>query len=402
MENKNCLICDSKELDLVIDLGLQPWANGFVTKDEIKLENKYPLEVMFCRQCSLAQLSYFVPKEKMFSNHTYLSGVTKSLSAHFKKIINELNINYNKENKKKMILDIGSNDGTFLKHAKDLNWDVLGFESSTNISELANSNGIKTTNKFFNFENVKDFTEKFDFINASGVFFHLEELHSATKAVNYLLKEKGIFVVQFLYMDQIINNCAFDQIYHEHLCYYNLETLNKLLDQYNLEIFDSHLEEIHGGQMIAFVSHKNKYEKTERFKKYIDLENKKESNEFSKYITFNKDIINLKKKNCEFLRNCLEEKKLIFGLGAPVKGNTLLNYFGFTKNEIPKLLEINPLRKNLFAPGSHIPVELENDQKQDPDIFYVLAWNFKKEILDKNQEKIEKGIDFYFPIESKI
>ncbi len=402
MENKNCLICDSKELDLVIDLGLQPWANGFVTKDEIKLENKYPLEVMFCRQCSLAQLSYFVPKEKMFSNHTYLSGVTKSLSAHFKKIINELNINYNKENQKKMILDIGSNDGTFLKHAKDLNWDVLGFESSTNISELANSNGIKTTNKFFNFENVKDFTEKFDFINASGVFFHLEELHSATKAVNYLLKEKGIFVVQFLYMDQIINNCAFDQIYHEHLCYYNLETLNKLLDQYNLEIFDSHLEEIHGGQMIAFVSHKNKYEKTERFKKYIDLENKKESNEFSKYITFNKDIINLKKKNCEFLRNCLEEKKLIFGLGAPVKGNTLLNYFGFTKNEIPKLLEINPLRKNLFAPGSHIPVELENDQKQDPDIFYVLAWNFKKEILDKNQEKIEKGIDFYFPIESKI
>ncbi len=402
MENKNCLICNSKELDLVIDLGLQPWANGFVTKDEIKLENKYPLEVMFCRQCSLAQLSYFVPKEKMFSNHTYLSGVTKSLSAHFKKIINELNINYNKENQKKIILDIGSNDGTFLKHAKDLNWDVLGFESSTNISELANSNGIKTTNKFFNFENVKDFTEKFDFINASGVFFHLEELHSATKAVNYLLKEKGIFVVQFLYMDQIINNCAFDQIYHEHLCYYNLETLNKLLDQYNLEIFDSHLEEIHGGQMIAFVSHKNKYEKTERFKKYIDLENKKESNEFSKYIKFNKDIINLKKKNCEFLRNCLEAKKLIFGLGAPVKGNTLLNYFEFTKNEIPKLLEINPLRKNLFAPGSHIPVELENDQKQDPDIFYVLAWNFKKEILDKNQEKIEKGIDFYFPIESKI
>ena len=79
-----------------------------------------------------------------------------------------------------------------------------------------------------------------------------------------------------------------------------------------------------------------------------------------------------------------------------------VTYFGFTKNEIPKLLEINPLRKNLFAPGSHIPVELENDQKQDPDIFYVLAWNFKKEILDKNQEKIEKGIDFYFPIESKI
>ena len=271
MENKNCLICNSKKLDLVIDLGLQPWANGFITKDKIKLENKYPLEVMFCRQCSLAQLSYFVPKEKMFSNHTYLSGVTKSLSAHFKKIIHELNNNFNKENKKKTILDIGSNDGTFLKHAKDLNWDVLGFESSTNISELANSNGIKTTNKFFNFENVQDFTEKFDFINASGVFFHLEELHSVTKAIHYLLKEKGIFVVQFLYMDQIINNCAFDQIYHEHLCYYNLETLNKLLDQYNLEIFDSHLEEIHGGQMIALVSHKNNVEKTGGLQKYIVL-----------------------------------------------------------------------------------------------------------------------------------
>jgi len=401
MKNLKCIVCRSKNLERVINLGRQPWGNGFLKKKNLYREKKYPLEVLFCKECHLAQLSYFVPKKVMFSNHTYLSGTTKSLSEHFKKIVGNVSKEFNKKKDKKSFLDIGSNDGTFLSHAKK-KFKILGVESSKNISDIANKRGIKTLNEFFNLKIAKKINKKFDFINASGVFFHLEELHSVTKGIKFLLKKKGVFVVQFLYMAQIIKNTAFDQIYHEHLCYYNLKTLNNLLSIYDLEIFDCYLEKIHGGQMIAYVGHKNEYNLTERFRKYENDEKRKKLNSKKIYLDFAKKIKRLKIKNINFIKKSLLNNKLIYGMGAPVKGNTLLNYFGIKSSEIKKLLEINELRKGMYAPGSHIPVELEKDQKVQPDIFYVLAWNFKKEILNKNKHLIKKGVKFYFPVDIKL
>lgn len=394
-----CRICESKNLDLVFDLGNQPWGNNFLTLDKIGKEKKYPLELLYCNNCSLSQLSYTVQKEVMFSDHTYLSGMTSSLANHFKDVANLLNKRFNEKNEKKNILDLGSNDGTFLKQFNSLGWDVLGVESSKEISKIANKNGIKTLNKFFNYKVAEEINQKFDFINASGVFFHLEELHSFTQGVKKLLSKNGIFIVQFLYMKQIIKNVAFDQIYHEHLLYYNLKTLDHLLSIYDLEIFDANLSEIHGGQMNAFVAHKSSRQKTKNYLKILDEEIKENANLKSSYIKFEKNSRLLKEKNLLFFEKALQSNKKIFGLGAPVKGNTLINYFGITKKMMPKLLEINPLRKNLYAPGSHIPVVMEDEEKELPNIYYVLAWNFKEEILKKNSKLIDKGIEFYFPIE---
>lgn len=397
----NCRICFSNRLDLVFDLGEQPWGNNFLRKDQLGKEKFYPLQLLYCNACSLPQLSYTVKKEIMFSDHTYLSGSTKSLSMHFKTISEDLNKKFNKKKLNKNILDIGSNDGTFLKHFKELGWKVLGIESSKRISEIANKSGIKTINKFFNLQVADEIGYKFDFINASGVFFHLDELHSVTKGIKKILTEDGVFVVQFLYMKQIIKNIAFDQIYHEHLIYYNLKTLQNLLDIYNLEIFDANLADIHGGQMTAYVGHKKFYEKKSNYKKLLKEENKSNCNKKIAYLEFSKQANNLKKKNLEYIGNSLSNNKIIFGMGAPVKGNTLLNFFKLNSSHIKKLLEINFLRKNLFAPGSHIPIELEQENKEVPDIFYVLAWNFKNEILLKNKKMIDNGIEFFFPIEIK-
>ena len=224
-------------------------------------------------------------------------------------------------------------------------------------------------------------------------------MHSVTEGIKLNLESKGVFIVQFLYMDQIMKNVAFDQIYHEHLVYYNLKTLKNLLDIHNLEIFDAFLSDIHGGQMIAFISHKNTFEKSQRLLDLLNEEKKKKSNDINSYLKFADQAKKLKEKNLNFIEGALKERKKIFGVGAPVKGNTLINYFGITKDMVSKLLEINPLRKNLFAPGSHIPIIMENEEYEIPDIYYVLAWNFKEEILKKNKKLIDKGIDFYFPIE---
>lgn len=396
-----CRVCSSNDLEPVIDLGKQPWCNDFLTKDEIGKEPFYPLKVLFCNSCSTSQLDFTVKKEIMFGDHTYLSGITKSLSRHFQEVAIGVNerFDYKKTNS---ILDIGSNDGTQLQHFIDLGWDVLGVESSKKISEMANQKGIKTLNKFFNLSTMKDIGRKFDVINAAGVFFHLEELHSVTEAIKQGLNEDGIFVVQFLYMKSIIENNAFDQIYHEHLLYYTLKTISSLLDQYDLEMFDSYLAPIHGGQMIGYVCHKGNRKQSKRLERLLIEEEYSKCNEIITYKNFFDQIKKMKSDNIDFLENKMKLGKKIYGMGAPVKGNTLLNYFGIGTNYIDCLLEKNQLRKGLYSPGMHIPIEMETDKTLIADVYYVLAWNFKKEILKNNIHLIEKGVEFYFPINPKI
>jgi 2-polyprenyl-3-methyl-5-hydroxy-6-metoxy-1,4-benzoquinol methylase len=396
-----CRVCSSTDLEPVIDLGKQPWCNDFLTKDEIGKEPFYPLKVLFCNTCSTSQLDFTVKKEIMFGDHTYLSGITKSLSNHFQDVAKSINERF--DNKKtNSILDIGSNDGTQLQHFIDLGWDVLGVESSKKISEMANQKGIKTLNKFFNLSTMNDIGRKFDVINAAGVFFHLEELHSVTEAIKQGLDKDGIFVVQFLYMKSIIENNAFDQIYHEHLLYYTLKTISSLLDQYDLEMFDSYLAPIHGGQMIGHVCHKGNRKQSKRLQRLFIEEEYSKCNEINTYKNFFDQIKKMKSDNLDFLENNMKLGKKIYGMGAPVKGNTLLNYFGIGTNYIDCLLEKNELRKGLFSPGMHIPIEMETKETLIADVYYVLAWNFKKEILKNNTDLIKKGAEFYFPINPKI
>lgn len=394
----NCRVCDSTDLELAIDLGVQPWANNFLKKEDVGKEPSYPLHVVFCHNCSTVQLDYTVPKEIMFSDHTYLSGITRALSDHFKNVADEVTERFFNDTKDRSVLDIGSNDGTQLKHFKNLGYDILGVEASKTTAKIANEAGINTLNKFFNLNTAKEINKKFDIINAAGVFFHLEELHSVCDGIRECLKEDGVFVVQFLYMKRIVENLAFDQIYHEHLLYYNLRPLEVLLNRHGLSIFDAYLSPIHGGTMMAFVGHTGKREKTKRLEALYEQEDREKANRFETYISFAKRIEKMKKDNLAYLDSKKKEGKTIFGFGAPVKGNSLLNYFGIGKNYLDCLVEKNELRRGLYAPGSHLPVIIEKELKELPDVYYVLAWNFRKEILANNQHLIKKGVEFYFPV----
>lgn len=394
-----CRVCDSKKLTPVIDLGMQPWCNDFLQPEQVGKEPFYPLRVVYCEQCSTSQLDFTVPKEIMFGNHTYLSGVTKSLSNHFRTVAHELDQQFFSKQTKKSVLDIGSNDGTQLKHFKELGYDVLGVESSKRTAQLAIDAGVPTVNEYFNEELVKKLNRKFDLINAAGVFFHLEELHSVTRGIQLGLDENGVFCVQFLYMKSIVDNCAFDQIYHEHLLYYTLRTIGTLLDRHGLEMFDCYLAPIHGGSVIGYVGHKGKRLQSNRYKKMLAAEDDSKVNSFESYKKFYERIVEMKNRNMDFLKKARAAGKKVFGMGAPVKGNTLLNYFGVDSSLIEYLVEKNPLRNGLVAPGSHIPVILEDDVKNPPDIYYVLAWNFKKEILENNKALLARGVEFFFPVD---
>ena len=397
-----CRVCDSTNLEPAIDLGHQPWCNHFLKKEEVGREPFYPLRVLFCQHCSTAQLDHTVAKEIMFGDHTYLSGVTRSLGEHFQRIAGEVDARFFQHAPGKAVLDIGSNDGTQLKHFQALGYDVLGVESSKTTARIAREAGVPTLNEFFNLEVARRLGRKFHVINAAGVFFHLEELHSVTDGIREALRDDGVFVVQFLYMKRIVDNLAFDQIYHEHLLYYNLQTLETLLNRHGLALFDAYLSPIHGGSMIAFITHQSKHvAPSTRLQKLREQEQAARSNELATYLAFAHRIQQMKRENLAYLEAAKGRGKRIFGLGAPVKGNTLLNYFGIGRQYLDCLVEKNELRRGLYSPGQHLEVLIEKELTRLPDIYYVLAWNFKKEILANNQELIRQGVEFYFPVDPK-
>lgn len=396
---KNCRTCDSPNLEIFLDLGFQPWCGNFLKKEEIGTEPFYPLRALYCHNCFTPQLDYTVPKEVMFSEHTYLSNITKTLSDHFRSVAEEVDNRFFKNTSPKSILDIGSNDGMQLGHYKNLGYDVLGVESAKTVSQIANEVGIPTINDFFNLDFVRRLGRKFNIINASGVFFHLEELHSAAEGIKEALLPDGVFLIQFLYMRRIVENMAFDQIYHEHLLYYNLENVKTLLNRHGMSLFDAYLSPIHGGSIIGFAGHRDRREKSARLKEMMEDELRSQANKFSAYRDFAKRVEQRKIDNLSYLNKAKKSGKRIFGFSAPAKGNTMLNYFGIGTNYIDVLVEKNELRRGLYSPGMHIPIVIEGEFNDTPDIYYVFAWNFKKEILNKNQHLIDKGVEFYFPVD---
>lgn len=385
------------DYEVVLDLGEQPWGNNFLTKDQVGKEPVYPLKLIHCNQSELLQLSYFVPKEVMFADHTYLSGMTKSLKTHFydlaKENLEQLNLSLDDT-----ILDIGGNDGTQMLEYKNVGFkNVINIESATNICKLSEEAGVTTYPMFFNEENIKKVVDKgsVKLINASGVFFHLEELDSVIKGIDYILNEDGVFVVQFMYSGAMVENGTFDMIYHEHLCYYTIKSLRKLMSKYGFKIFDAQYSDIHSGTIISkFCKDEcEKYSMTERCAEQIEKDKKYDLNSFvelAQYIEERRD--NLR----NFLETLKKQGKTIYAYGAPVKGNTLLNYMKIDGKIVDKVVEVNPLKVGKYTPGTHIPV-IQESEKDLPDYYLLLSHNFKEEIIRKNKNILEKGVKFIVP-----
>jgi len=385
------------DYQVVLDLGLQPWGNDFLTEDRIGKEQKYPLKLVYCNQSELLQLSYFVPKEVMFSEHTYLSGMTESLANHFLSVAQE-NVDTLSLSPDDVILDIGGNDGTQLLQYRKLGFNnLINVESATNICKFSEQSGVTTYNVFFNEDNVKRVIPKHSvkLVNASGVFFHLEELDSVVKGIDYILRDDGVFVVQFMYAGSMVDNGNFDTIYHEHLCYYTLNSITKLMKKYRFTMFDAQFVEIHSGTMIVRFRKDSctKYQTTQRCLTQIASDKKYNLQVFTK---LSRTIESKRDHLRQFLLQLKAEGKTVYAYGAPVKGNTLLNYMRIDNTIIDKVVEVNPLKIGRYTPGTHIPVV--NESTDDlPDYYLLLSHNFKEEIVNRNKDILDKGVKFIVP-----
>lgn len=394
-----CRCCGGRSVELVIDLGDQPHCNRLVRPDlPAGTEPCYPLRVGFCRNCTMVQIDHTIPKEMMFSDYPYVSGTTQTLPEHFRRTSERVAAAYGL-GADDLVVDIGSNDGTWLKQYSPFGCKVLGVEAAANVAKLANDAGLRTWNRFFNEACARDIQQEFGsakLVTAAGVFFHLEELHSVVRGIEMLLAPDGVFVVQAIYLGGMIENTAFDQVYHEHLCYYTLRSLSALLERHGLEVFDVRLVSIHGGTIEAHVARKGSRPVDDSVARMRADEVQRGYGDIATYQRFAAHVVSLRDRLRAVLTRYREANRSVWAYGAPAKGATLLNSFGIGPDLVQKAVEKNPLKIGLTIPGVRIPIEDEAGQR--PDAYLVLAWNFIDEFIRKEQVWLAQGGAFIVPV----
>ena len=403
-----CRICGNKDLEVFLSLGKSPLANNFLSKQDLKKEEpKYPLELAFCQKCKLVQLSYVVPPGLMFKNYVYVTSTTKTFQQHFTKMADDISKKF-MLNSNSLVVDIGSNDGLLLKGFQKNSVQVMGVEPAANVAEIARKNGVETINDFFGKKVVEEILGKkghADIITANNVFAHIDDIDGVINNVKSLLKKDGIFIIEFQYLMDTIENMTFDNIYHEHLSYYTITSLAYFFKKHEMEIFGVQRIGTHGGSLRVFVRQaEGKHQIGESVNEMLEYEKDKNASSFDPYREFADKVHKVKETLTSYIKDVKAQGKSIAGYGAPAKSTTLLNFCNVGADCIDYIVEDNPLKIGLYTPGTHIPVVSSGLlDKQMPDYVLILAWNFAEEILAKTKKYAGKGVKFIVPLpEPKI
>jgi SAM-dependent methyltransferase len=400
MLDMQCRVCGERTVEEFLDLGDQPHCNRLIPPAlGDRLEPVFPLRAGFCHTCSLVQIDHTIPKENMFSDYPYVSGTTETLVEHFRQTSRRLVETYGLK-ASDLVVDIGSNDGTWLKQYRPFGLRMVGVEPAANVAALAKEAGVETLVRFFNEETGQIILEKYgqaSLVTAAGVFFHLEELHSVVEGVKKLLKADGVFCVQAIYLGGMIANTAFDQIYHEHLCYYTLKSLEALFALHGLEVFDLRFVPIHGGSLEAHVAHKGSRPIASRVSAFRRDERERGYGEFATYVKYAESVRKLQRDLLALLGEFAAAGKRVYAYGAPAKGATLLNSFGIDTSLVQLAVERSPLKFGLMIPGARIPI-VDETTVERPEAYLLLAWNFIDEILKKERAYLEAGGAFIVPV----
>ncbi len=401
----HCRLCKNKNLKQVINLGSSPAANAFLKKSQLnKKEDFFPLKLNYCSKCGQLQLSHVVSPKLLFSDYVYVSSTSPIFVAHFEEYAKSLHKRFKLSNKS-LVIDLGSNDGVLLKPFKKLGVKVLGIDPAIEIAKKATKEGIETLPYFFNTKIAKKILKRYgpvDIVTANNVFAHIHDIDEIVEGVKILLKTDGVFVIEAPYLVDFIEKNYFDLIYHEHLSYFSVKSLEKFFKLHDMEVFDVIKVSAHGGSARYFVKRKNAKHKTSKnVEKFLGKEKHSKLHNLSTYLNYSKKIEANKRSLKELIKKAKKQKKVIAGYGAPAKGNTLLNYFKIKNADIKYIIDDSPYKQGLYTPGTRIPVVSSSILEKDPpDYIFILAWNFAEPIMKNLKSFKEKNGKFIIPVPS--
>jgi len=382
----NCRCCESTNLIKYLDLGEVPPCNSLLKSTE-QYVDRYPIEMMLCRDCFLSQLSVVIDPSILFKDYVYHSSISKTFRDHCVQLVGQISYDF-VINQTDLIIDIASNDGCLLKQFKWAGFkNLVGIEPSENLTESYDDLEIGSINKFFSFSNSKLLRDTWGMgakvITAQNVLAHVDGLDDFLRGIHYLLRDDGVFVAEFPHMMNLIKNNQIDTIYHEHLSYFLLKPLIKIFGFNGLSIFHAEEVPIHGGSLRIYAS-KNHNRIDYTVGEILSKESISGCYEELTYTMLNKKVYMVKETLLNTIIRIREDGKKIMGFGASAKGISLLNYFGINANHIHSIVDETPDKIGKWTPGSNIPiVGFAEFEKEKPDYILLLAWNFEKEMRDK-------------------
>ncbi len=395
-----CRSCGTADLEVVLSLGRTPLANRLLTEDELTApEPTFPLDLAFCRACSLVQITETVPPEELFSHYLYLSSFSDTMLRHGEELAGRL-VESRRLGAKSLVLEVASNDGYLLQFYHRAGVAVLGVEPAANVAKVAQDRGISTLVRFFGVDVARELRSQgtvADVVHANNVLAHVADLNGFVSGLALVVKPDGVIVIETPHVQPLVENLEFDTIYHEHLCYYSLAALEPLFARHGLRVIDVEKLSIHGGSLRLFVAPSGSASRAVESLRAEERLAGVDRVDF--YLHFRQKVLGLREKLCGQLSGLKSSGARIAGYGASAKGSTLLNYCGIGRETLDFIVDRSTVKQGLFTPGTHLPILAPEELvTRRPDYVLLLTWNFADEILRQQQAYRELGGRFILPI----
>ena len=374
-----------------LNLGKHPITNNFLKTNKPKNEFFYNLKLIYHKETKLVSLDNFVPPKKMF-NDKYAHRASASIT--MQKAYKHLAYKIKKKFKPKSILEIGSNDGVFIKYFSNIN--NVGVEPCKNLADLTSKMKIETYDKFWTFQlsnKILSKHGKFDIIYSANTISHIHNLNETFKAIENSLNSNGIFILEDPSLLKSLQKLSYDQFYDEHAYVFSITALKNITKQSGLEVFNVEELKTHGGSnRVYFKKINNKTIKiSNTVNKHLLKEKNFGINKLQTYRIFANKVLRSRKNLIKIFQKLKKEKKNIIGYGATYKSSTVLNFCKIDKKFIKYFLDTTPTKAGKFTPGTHIPIRKYNGIPSDVDYAFLGAWNFKDEIFKKEKKFISRG-----------
>lgn len=387
---KDCRLCYSSPLVHVLELTPTPPANELLADGAAAInQDRFPLGLWQCQSCGHVQLPVIVDADRIFRTYPYVSGTSPVFIDHLNRYASSAIENF-AVNAGNLVVEIGSNDGTFLKFFKNLGMTVVGVDPARNVAEMACNSGIETIPEFMTDDVAADIVKCFghaSLVVANNVFAHADDLRGMISAIDKILHPSGVLIIEVQYLVDLCDKALFDMIYHEHTSYHHVWPLISFFKSFNMNVFDVQRTDVHGGSIRIFV---DKSWRNTPSKNVTDLISLEKSRGLIPPLYGDNCIAGLDRR-ISSSKEAVQDKILsirasgrkIVGYGAPAKACTLSHHFDLDSSIIDFIVDDNPLKQGTHLPGTNIPIVHPSALNEESDFLMILAWNYAEDIMKK-------------------